>query len=164
MSYAFASLATAVASSLWLHAFADACERARADRERGPNGEKPPHPGAGGDWADIVPPHVPRRYVVLAVNALAKVPEHVLHAGMSSWCAATGRDDERFAHVTACVLLGAGVSYHDDMPTCYYGGNARTATMEATAQQVKRLNRALPRIGEACDMLAVYDPATGNVD
>lgn len=141
-----------VAASLFLHAFADACDRAR---EAGC--DDVPHPGAGGDWADIVPSTFPPRFVLAAGRALQRVDIRTLSYGRAAWQRLSGCDGDRFAHVLACVLLGHGVGFSDDVRT----SAVNTAQDRADVDTVERLRRALPRIGESCDVHAEWCPETG---
>lgn len=143
-----------VARSLWASAFADACERARDDGDR-----NAPHPGAGGEWFDVVPfDRMPQRFSGAAARAIGSVPLPVLSAGCEAWERLSGRDRERFAHVVAMRLLGHGVGLFDDLPP------TQSAEDRAAERPVRELSEALPRIGESCDVVAFYDPDSGLVE
>jgi len=147
------NLVSLVAASLWLHACADACERARADGVR-----NVPHPGQGGDWEDIVPElgAIPQRFYGMAATALGSIPLPTLSAGREAWLRLTGCDDERFGHVVASRLIGSGVGLSDD----YRTSAVNTAQDRADVDTVERLNRALPNIGEACTLYVEWRPKT----
>lgn len=149
------NLAGYVAASLFLHAFADACDRARED-----GCDDVPHPGPGGDWADIVPSVFPQRFHGVAASAIGRVALPTLSAGFDAWRRLTDCDAERFGHVVACRLLGHGVGLFDDIRL----GGLVTAQDRADNDAVHRLNRELPRIGESCDVVAFWNPETGQCE
>lgn len=162
-----ANLADGVAASLWLHAFADACDRAREELPAIAR-DRVPHPGAGGDWADIVPACVPQRYSGAAASAIGRVAITTLSYGRAAWLRLCGYvvgdadGSERFAHVLASVMIGSGVGFADDMTSSAMQG--ATAQDRADRDAVERLRKALPRIGEACELFAWWNPETGRVE
>lgn len=149
-----------VARSLWLNSFADACDRAR-DEEGHDNA---PHPGAGGDWADIVPVAFPQRFHALAARLIGAIPLPLLSAGWEAWRRIARDDRERFAHVLTMGALGHGVGLFDDVRTSCFRENAATAQDRADADAVRRLREAVPSIGESCDLFAAWNPETGQVE
>lgn len=146
------SLAEYVADSLWLSAVADAVERAADD---GDPGARDFRPGAGGDWKDTDYRPVPPSFLAAAVRILSGLPAGILSAGRTAWRDLSGCDDERFGHVVAMKILGAGVGLYDDIPV-QIGEPAYLA--------VDRLSDALPCLDCSAEFHAEWNPETQKVE
>lgn len=103
------------ARAFFMTAFADYVE----DEDREDDGHEYPHPGPGGDWADVTPEPPPNAYALAgelwaglyALNG--KAGPYTL-ANNAEAADGAPIDAEEFGHYLAMTAMGHGVSWFDD--------------------------------------------------
>ena len=106
-----------LARALWMQAFANEVE----EEERQWNAS-PPHPGPGGDWADVIPDAPERAYELAfyVIGYLEQLNKNNIHSLVANAFNADGiavPTEELLTDFGFCIgmsALGTGVSWEDD--------------------------------------------------